>query len=338
MRSGSGASAHGYQMSRMRLRAVLTPMSSCTIIICTRNRADRLRRTLAAITALHVPAGLEAYFVVADNGSLDDTKAVAQAFAGGRIPVRHVLEPTPGQCQARNTGMAQSSGEVILFTDDDVIPPAGWLEAMVLPIVSGKADAMVGGVMIPTYLQRPWMTELHRSMLASTNMAFSRAVLQKVPRFDTELGPGALGFGDETLFSWQLLRAGFRLKGALDVAVEHHFDPDRLSRASFLNAARLHGKSNGYLKYHWAGERYEPIRQRLYLLKRRLRLLYRRISDRGQTLATEGAPEWELRLLIDIESLRQFLKETRRPRQCTGESALNGVPASSHHHTTSVAK
>jgi glycosyltransferase involved in cell wall biosynthesis len=314
-------------------------MSSCTIIICTRNRADRLRRTLAAIAALPVPADLEAEIVVADNGSTDDTQAVVRTFGGGRIPVRHVFEPKPGQCQARNTGIAQSTGEVIVFTDDDVIPPAGWLEAMVLPIVSGDADAVAGGVAIPAHLQRPWMTGLHRSMLASTerldpnhpsemvgaNMAFSRAVLQKVPRFDTELGPGAMGFGDETLFSWQLVRAGFRLKGALDVAVEHHFDPDRLSRASFLNAARLHGRSNGYLKYHWAGEPYEPIRQRLYLLKRSLRLLYRRVRDRGQTLAPEGAPEWELRLLIDIWSLRQFLTETRRPCKYRVDSAAHTV-------------
>ena len=314
-------------------------MASCSIIICTRNRADRLRQTLAAITALPVPAGVDAEVVVADNGSTDDTQAVAHAFADGRIPVRHVIEPKPGQCQARNTGIARSTGEVILFTDDDVIPPAGWLEAMVLPIVSGAADALAGGVVIPTHLQRPWMTELHRSMLASTerldpihpsemvgaNMAFSRAVLQKVPGFNTELGPGALGFGDETLFSRQLVRADFRLRGALDTPVEHHFDPDRLSRASFLNAARLHGRSNGYLDYHWSGAELDLGRRRLHLLKRSLRLLYRRVRDRGQTRATEGAPEWEIRLLLDIWSLRQFLTESRRPRKYQGGSAA-GMP------------
>jgi hypothetical protein len=128
---------------------------------------------------------------------------------------------------------------MILFTDDDVRPPEDWIDGMCEPILLGKAQAVAGGVRIAPKLHRPWMEALHRGWLASTegidpaapytmfgaNMGFSREVLSKVPAFDTELGPGALGFGDEMLFSWQLLEAGYQIHGALDVAVEHHFEP-----------------------------------------------------------------------------------------------------------------
>ena len=49
--------------------------------------------------------------------------------------------------------------------------------------------------------------------LTGANMAFARRVLDKVPGFDRELGPGGLGFCDDTLFSLQLRTAGFRLAG-----------------------------------------------------------------------------------------------------------------------------
>ena len=53
-------------------------------------------------------------------------------------------------------------------------------------------------------------------------------MLAKVPGFDVELGRlKGLGNFEDTLFSWQLLAAGYKLVGALDVAVEHHFDLTR---------------------------------------------------------------------------------------------------------------
>src|SRR6185369_4917701 len=137
------------------------------------------------------------------------------------------------------------------------------------PILFGQADAVGGGIRIAPHLDRRWMTDAHRWRLAShesnegsaegdtpaligANFAFGRHVLDRVPGFDTELGPGALGFGDETLFSWQLAEAGYRMVAApASAAVEHHFDPSRLSRHSLLSVADRQARSSAYLNYHW---------------------------------------------------------------------------------------
>ena len=185
-------------------------LSSCSIIICTRNRAQFLRFTLDHFRQIDVPADLEVELLVVDNGSTDDTRRVVEACDLPRMKVRYVQEPRKGQCFARNKGLAESTGEVIVFTDDDVIPSRHWLAGMCEPILSGRGDAVAGGVIIPPNLLRPWMTPMHRSMMCETtrlggaaptefvgaNLAFGRHVLEKVPWFDTELGPGHRSHGN----------------------------------------------------------------------------------------------------------------------------------------------
>ena len=261
-----------------------------------------------------------------DNASTDDTAELVKSYRLANMPVRHVYEPQRGKGYAYNAGMAAAQGDVFLFTDDDVRPPINWIEGMCRPILSGEADAVAGGVKFAPHLERPWMKSAHYDWLASTlsvnaqqpnrlvgaNMAFTKSVLSKVPRFDTELGPGAIGFGDETLFSWQLIEAGYSLQARLDVEVEHHFNPDRLSRKSFASAAKKHGSTVAYLNYHWQHDAMANVR--LHLIKRSARLQLRRFMQRREILRHEAMPDWEMEMLLELSFYKQYLIEQKRPR------------------------
>jgi glycosyltransferase involved in cell wall biosynthesis len=269
---------------------------------------------------------MPAELIVVDNGSQDGTSEVVKTTRLANLPVRYVMEPRRGQCFARNTGLAHSRGAIILFTDDDVRPPADWIAGMCLPILSNRAQAVTGGVRLAPHLQRSWMEPLHRGWLASTesidaaapytmfgaNMGFSREVLEKVPGFDTELGPGALGFGDEMLFSWQLLEAGYKLHAALDVEVEHHFEADRLLRRAFLQSARKRGRTQAYLDYHW---RHREIAHapRKHALGQ-ARLWYWRLRRANACRNQEGCPAWECELVQRAEYFKSWSTELQRPR------------------------
>jgi hypothetical protein len=151
-------------------------------------------------------------------------------------------------------------------------------------------------------------------VMIGANMAFSRCVLTNVPRFDVELGPGALGFGDDKLFSWQIQEAGNQITGAGEEGVvEHHFEPSRLTRDNFLKRAAGEGRSNAYLYYHWLHSDLRYVRLRLARNRMRLNLLRRR--RRAECAAPEGCPEWELDLVERVAFGEQYLREARRERQ-----------------------
>jgi glycosyltransferase involved in cell wall biosynthesis len=296
-----------------------------SIIITTRNRAADLAQTLQAVRSVVVPNGLEAELLVVDNGSTDETAQVVKACQLPNIPVRYSYESRTGQSWARNRGLAETTGELILFIDDDVRPSPGWLAGMCEPMTQNGPCAVAGGVKLAPGLLRPWMTHLHRIWLASTewlnaptpqsmvgaNMAFSREVLRRVPAFDPELGPGALGFGDEDLFARQLLEAGYRICARLDTFVEHHFDPRRLRRDSWLDAAARRGQVEAYVTYHW--RHYGNRLARLRLLRVNGQLMAWR-TRHAKDLPDEGCPERELGLVYYRGFLRGHLQERLRPR------------------------
>jgi glycosyltransferase involved in cell wall biosynthesis len=296
-----------------------------SIIICTYNRADILRETLASLASLEVPADLPCELIIVDNDSTDHTQSVVRSSNQFSMPVRYIREQRSGQSHARNTGMRSANGSIILFTDDDVRPPHDWIGQMCGPILAGTADAVAGGVAMAPHLKRPWMSRLHREWLASTedfsandriemvgaNMAFSRGVLESVSGFDVELGPGALGYGDDTLFSLQLRAAGFRVLPAWDVKVEHHFQVSRLSRSAFFEAAKKRGRTAAYLQHHWEhGEFACPYRAIGRLVHH---LAYSRQigTDRETRMPVSPA---ELELVRLAYGKQYYLSERRRPR------------------------
>ncbi|HEY7087312.1 MAG TPA: glycosyltransferase [Tepidisphaeraceae bacterium] len=302
-------------------------MPRVSIIICTCDRAESLRKTLSSLAKCVVPPGMTAQLLVVDNGVAQSAGSVIEQSQIPAMRIQYIRLPPPaGLSRARNRGIAEADGEVLLFTDDDVRPPANWIEEMFRPILERKADAVAGGVRIAEHLLRPWMTSVHRSWLASTeyldpaapqemvgaNMAIARHVLQRVPQFDEQLGPGALGQSDDSLFSWQLLRAGYRITSAFDVAVEHHFDPSRLTRSSFKMMALRRGRSSAYLMHHWehGGVRWPRIR----VLRDTMRLRAGRVLHMLECSAAEGMPAWEMSLLARIGKHRQWQREKARPR------------------------
>jgi glycosyltransferase involved in cell wall biosynthesis len=295
-----------------------------SIVICTRNRAESLRETLISLAGCVVPPDAPAEILVVDNGSSDQTRQVTASAPSTGRSIRYVSEPRKGQCFARNAGLRNSRGSVILFTDDDVRVPPDWIEKMARPVLLGQADVVAGGIKIAPQLTRPWQTDHHRNWLAGyqgpkpgqelwvigANMGFSRKVLERVPSFDEELGPGQLGFGDDALFGKQAAAAGFRTVFVPGAEVEHHFDPSRLSRQSLLNASLAYGRSNAYLHHHWSHGNVPLARLKICQLP--VLLMWHRI--RNGKPADEGISQFEMGTRSYLEYCKAFLAHRRRPR------------------------
>lgn len=294
-----------------------------SILICTRDRAAHLAATLASIDALHVPPGVQVEVLVVDNGSTDGTAAVLEAGRVRSMPFRWASVPLPGKARAINAAIRLSRGTVLLWTDDDVRVRRDWLERMSRPILDGRFDAVVGAVIIPDELRerfkgtvmerRMWMfasteeTDFSApTMMTGVNMAFGRHVLSKVPNFDEALGPGMLGFAEDTNFGNRLRAAGYSIGGVHDAVVEHHFDVSRVTSASIDSMVRRMAESMAYVAHHWNGKR---IRfPRLKLAKATFGH-----AVKASLLALRGAPtlereELRLAYLSWCAYLRQFAK------------------------------
>lgn len=301
------------------------PRKVISIIVCTRDRAESLRETLRTIGDSMLPDDLAAEVLVVDNGSQDRTRPVVrQAKLWGKSP-RYIFEPRLGQSSARNSGIAAARGEVLLWTDDDVRPGRNWIESMCRPILAGQADACGGRVTLPAELERPWLRPWHRVCLAvavsaagdfeltGANMAFARHVLDRVPGFDRELGPGALGFCDDTLFSLQLRTAGFRIAAAgADSTAVHHCGQHRLTRDALMDVVSRQGRSQAYVDYHWRhhGLWFPSLRCGKLLLGLGGLRTFQRL--RGQSDAVIGGRE--ARWLWRWSYYRQAVVESLRPR------------------------
>src|SRR5438034_1054815 len=196
-----------------------------TVVVFTFNRAPSLGETLAKLALVWIPEGFEPEFIIIDNASTDGTREVVNAYSKSPLRARYICEPARGVANSRNRALACAKGDVIVFLDDDARPTVSWLERLCAPILSGRAHAVAGKIIIPAQLLRPWMTPRHRAYLGSTelldshdpqglisaNMPFSPSILEKVPAFDNELGPGLLGFWEDSLFSFQVKEAGYKI-------------------------------------------------------------------------------------------------------------------------------
>lgn len=98
------------------------PKARLSIIIPTYNRARILEKTLEAYKR-QVDADQILELLVVNDGSTDDTQAVvARSAQSSPMSIRYLPQQNSGQSAARNHGIREAKGELVLLGDDDVIP------------------------------------------------------------------------------------------------------------------------------------------------------------------------------------------------------------------------
>lgn len=112
-------------------------MTSVSVVIPSFNDAAMLRTCLLALAAQTRRAD---EIVVVDNGSTDDTAAVATA-AGARV----VTEPRRGVWPATIAGFDAATGAIVARIDADSVPPPDWLERVEAILLAAPPLSAVTG-------------------------------------------------------------------------------------------------------------------------------------------------------------------------------------------------
>jgi GT2 family glycosyltransferase len=299
-------------------------MMPASIVIPTRNRLPYLEVALDSIAPQAAALGAE-LIVVDDAGASSGVRELSERFGARYEPHARPL----GLNVARNTGIARSRGELVVFVDDDVRASEHWLGALLeaasahpdVDVFAGAIHASIEG-RSPRSCGRepPPITTLElgaRDTAAryawGANMAIRRSALERVGPFDESLEHG----GDEQ--EWQdRLRARsaepeYAVLYVADAAVEHR----RAGRdASLRSLARVqHVRGKAARRFDTRQGRAPSLRDELLTLAGCAGHVVRRRCPAGITMLAHSAGRVR-------EALRERHDRSSQPtRARTGESA-----------------
>src|SRR5262245_4162317 len=236
-----------------------------SVIVPTHNRAASLDRLLTDLTAQRDEVAFE--ILVADNGSIDETRWVVGRHAAFDPRVRYLHESRRGASCARNHGIAAAVAPILAFIDDDVRPRHDWVRSIVAAFAAHPEVDCIGGRVEPRWPCPPprWLTPDHWAPLAvqinrgesryidrdhasacliTANFACRAQVVADVGSF----APEYLRDEDRE-FNLRMWRAGKRGLYVDSVVAFAEVQPERLVKRYHRRWYRVTGASHARLRY-----------------------------------------------------------------------------------------
>jgi GT2 family glycosyltransferase len=291
------------------------------IVVCW-NSADVIGRCLRALLEQEYGSY---EIVVVDDGSEDQTRAVAERELAGRGTV--VASAVNGGCpHARNLGLEHAKGEIVAFVDADGFAAPSWLREVVAAF---GADRTIGGVASTVFFaddplaingaggtvnRQGWAADLAMNEsyewaeLAGEalypmgcGMAVRREAIDQVGGFDDRM----LNYYDDVDYGVRLWRAGYRVVVAGDAWIDHGFGQSAGQSAQKRLLCERH-RMRVVLKHAPLGELGRWAKHEVDELRRADR------ERRGVKLRAIG---WNMRHLTSVGAARRALRGAPPPPQ-----------------------
>lgn len=310
----------------------MTPTAS--IVIPTRARPAYLEVALASIVPQAQDAGVEV-LVIDDAGPSPTVQALVERFGARYEPHPHPL----GLNVARNTGVERSTGELVVFVDDDVRVQPGWLQALldaarahpevdvftgpIEPRLEGSTPRSCGREGSPITSLDLGARDVDARYAWGANMTIRRTALHRVGPFEIALEYG----GDEQ--EWQdRLRAGTPDAHVLYIAaaaLEHRRAGSDAQLRSLARAAYSRGRaSRRFDSFRGEGNGQGPNRSReLLTLAGCLGHVLRRRCPAGLVMVAHSAGR--LRESLGRERDQASSARQRRTTVTTVSDPTNGT-------------
>lgn len=295
-----------------------------TVVLPTFRRPASLARTLVSLGTQDDP-GVAWDVVVVDNDGDGRAEAVVRAQPLP-VPVAFHVERQRGSAHARNRAIAEATGHVIAFVDDDVVVTRDWLGRVLAPILAGRADGVGGRVVLDPAAPRPWwfdepglgeylsafapVTEERElrdhEYVLTANAAFRSDILRRSGGFDARLGPRGRTpiVNDDVMLCRRFAAAGGRIHLVPDAVVVHELPAERLRPRYLLRRSYAQGRSD------WIIDHDTLIEERFCGVGMALRILRAEMRERGR----EGLhrPEIALHAACDVARAAGGLVEAAR--------------------------
>lgn len=235
-------------------------MRAVSVIIAAYNRREDLKKVLDTLLAQEMDKKFLYEIIVVDNNSTDGTKEAVIAYVpkfesadvkDKCLGLKYFFEPRQGKSCALNRGIQEARGDIIAFTDDDVLLDPYWLYHLIECFEKYGCDG-VGGRVVPVYPQRTpkWIRDNPTKLAGvvviadygeetkpfgrpmdpfiGSNYAFKRKVFDDCGLFRVDLGPGTSAMGEDTELIDRLVNKGKSLYYCGAAVVRHPVDLGRL--------------------------------------------------------------------------------------------------------------
>lgn len=310
------------------------------IVFSSYNGAGTLPRMLDALTRLETAHRWRV--IAVDNASDDDTANVLNGHAD-RLPLTVLSEPRRGKNRALNRALEVVQGELVVFTDDDVVVETDWIDSLADCVIQNPEFDVFGGRILPSWPTDPDPLIVENAPLGITyaitppdqqggpinpgliwgpNMAVRKSVFDDGHRFLETVGPSAGSYimGSETEFTLRLGRHGHRSWYCDRAVVNHLIRPHQLSAEWVVERARRFGRNQWVQECNFPPEAKTP---KLFGVPRwrfsRLGTEYLRYATAcvRRDRKARFLADWEIRFLHGY--LQQAFNDTRRTQRGAGE-------------------
>ncbi len=202
-----------------------------SVVVPAYNAQDTLGKCLEAILSQTVPRDMYEVIVV-DDGSTDRTEEVARQYG-----VKVLKQHHQGPATARNLGLREAKGAVILFTDADCAPAPDWLEKMLTPFSEDRIVGVKGAYMthqrgvIARFAQIEYETKYDRmrkqryiDFIDTCSAAYTTEIIRSCGGFDPAFPTSA---NEDIDLSFRLAKRGHKMLFAPE-AIVFHIHPDSI--------------------------------------------------------------------------------------------------------------
>jgi glycosyltransferase involved in cell wall biosynthesis len=236
-----------------------------SVILCTYNRCESLKSSIASLLAQDCPA-VRYELIVVDNHSTDHTRQVCDTMLSqSAIPARYLFESRQGVSFARNAAIQQAKAPILAFFDDDVCVSKNWLANIKRLFAEHPEISGLGGKVLPQWPDEipVWLTQAHWMPLAlqdygdqplrinnknplglvAANLALRREVFDRIGLFSPDLQrvKDSIGSMEDHELHLRLWEAGFQEMYCPELIVTTEVQAERLTKAYHRKWNEGHG-------------------------------------------------------------------------------------------------
>ena len=242
-----------------------------SVILCTYNRDSYIYNVLHSIAVGTLPPS-EYEIVLVNNNSTDRTEEECHRFIADHpeVTFRYCVERQQGLSYARNCGIREANGDVLVYVDDDALVNPEYLQTYADFFARNPEAVAAGGPIMPQYdgCEEPsWMSHYTRQLITGKlylgdrerefprgafpgggNAAYRRSVFDAVGLFNVELGRkgnSLMGAEEKDLFDKMTTR-GMRFYYLPTAILYHLIPPKKLTQDYFDRLTHSIGVSERY--------------------------------------------------------------------------------------------